>query len=109
ARPLQQEVRMTLDDGSERAADHVLMGTGYSVDIARHDFIGSELISRIQVLDGYPILQSGFRTSVPGLHFIGAPAARSFGPLMYFVAGTEFTSRVLTSHVLRHRRRAVRS
>jgi hypothetical protein len=39
----------------------------------------------------------GFATSVPGLHFVGATAARKFGPLMYFVTGTEFASKELTS------------
>jgi hypothetical protein len=36
------------------------------------------------------------------LHFIGATAARSFGPLLYFVAGTEFASRELASYVARN-------
>jgi len=53
----------------------------------------------VQQFDGYPKLASGFRSSIPGLHFIGATAARSFGPLLYFVAGTEFASRELVSHL----------
>ena len=100
-----QEVRMKLDDGSGRSADHVLMGTGYSVDISRYEFMSAELLAGIRLLQGYPVLKSGFCSSMPGLHFIGATAARSFGPLLYFVAGTEFTSRELTSHILQHRSR----
>jgi hypothetical protein len=92
---------MKLDDGSARSADHILLGTGYSVDIARYEFLSAELLAGIRVNQGYPVLESGFRSSVPGLHFIGAAAARSFGPLLNFVAGTEFASRELTSHVLR--------
>jgi cation diffusion facilitator CzcD-associated flavoprotein CzcO len=99
------QVRLTLDDGTERSVDHVLMGTGYSVDIQKYDFISRDLLSQIRLFDGYPVLRSGFSSSVPGLHFIGATAARSFGPLLYFVAGTEFTSRELTSHILHHRKR----
>jgi pyridine nucleotide-disulfide oxidoreductase len=99
------QVRLTLDDGTERSVDHVLMGTGYSVDIQKYDFIPRDLLSQIRLFDGYPVLRSGFSSSVPGLHFIGATAARSFGPLLYFVAGTEFTSRELTSHILHHRKR----
>jgi hypothetical protein len=34
--------------------------------------------------------------SVPGLHFLGAPGARSFGPIMRFVAGGWFGARTLT-------------
>ncbi|MGE5711090.1 MAG: FAD-dependent oxidoreductase [Nitrospira sp.] len=99
------EVKIRLDDGSERSIDHVLMGTGYSVDIRKYEFLSQDIVPKIQIFDGYPVLTSGFCSSVPGLHFIGATAARSFGPLLYFVAGTEFASRELTSHILRHRNR----
>lgn len=93
------EIALTLDDGSERRVDHVLLGTGYQVDIARYEFLPPELTRNVQQFDGYPKLAGGFRSSVPGLHFIGATAARSFGPLLYFVAGTEFASRCLVSHI----------
>jgi thioredoxin reductase len=96
-----QEVELKLDDDSRRITDHVLLGTGYSVDISRYSFLSSELVKQLDLMDGYPRLTSGFRSSVPGLHFIGATAARSFGPLLYFVAGTEFTSTELASHLVR--------
>jgi len=97
------EVVLKLDDGSERRVDHVLLGTGYQVDISRYDFLSPELTRDVQQFDGYPKLASGFRSSIPGLHFIGATAARSFGPLLYFVAGTEFASRELVSHLSKRR------
>jgi hypothetical protein len=98
-----QDVQLRLDDGSERRVDHVLMGTGYDVEINRYQFLIPELLTNIRLLGGYPDLTSGFRCSVPGLHFIGATAARSFGPLLYFVTGTEFASKELTSYINRHR------
>lgn len=97
------EVALKLDDGSDRRVDHVLLGTGYQVDISRYDFLPPELTREIKQFDGYPKLASGFRSSVPGLHFIGATAARTFGPLLYFVAGTEFASRELVSHISKDR------
>lgn len=105
ARAVGDEVRMKLDDGSERSAHHVLMGTGYSVDIGKYEFMSPELLKGVQLFDGYPVLTSGFCSSVPGLHFIGATASRSFGPLLYFVTGTEFASRQLTSYISRNRNR----
>ena len=99
ARIVDDEVSLTLSDGSERRTDHVLLGTGYQVDIARYDFLPPDLTGKVQQFDGYPKLSRGFQSSVPGLHFIGATAARSFGPLLYFVAGTEFASRHLISQI----------
>lgn len=91
------EVRLLLDDGTERRVDHVLIGTGYRVDVSQYRFLAPDLLKRIQQRDGYPDLAAGFSSSVPGLHFVGATAARTFGPLMYFVTGTDFASRELSS------------
>lgn len=93
------EVALKLDDGSERRVHHVLLGTGYDVEIAKYNFLPADLVQSVQQFDGYPRLTSGFCSSVRGLHFIGATAARSFGPLLYFVAGTEFASRELAKYV----------
>ena len=98
------EIELKLSNGDERRVDHVVLGTGYGVDISRYNFLSQDLIQEIKQFDGYPKLTSGFRSSVPKLHFIGATAARSFGPLLYFVAGTDFASRELTSHLTKNGR-----
>ena len=90
-----EQVKVRLDDGSERKADHVLLGTGFHVDISKYDFLAPELVQSIRCYNGYPLLKEGLETSVPGLHFLGAPAAWSFGPLMQFVSGTGYASRAL--------------
>jgi hypothetical protein len=98
------EIDLKLSDGSERRVDHVVLGTGYRVDISRYEFLSQNLVQEIKQFDGYPRLSAGFRSSVPKLHFIGATAARSFGPLLYFVAGTDFASRELASHLAKNGR-----
>jgi thioredoxin reductase len=91
AEPVDGRVRVTFDDGTAETYDHVLAGTGYRVDITRYPFL-EPLLGSIWRRDGYPLLRRGFESSVPGLHFLGAPAAASFGPLMRFVAGTSFSA-----------------
>jgi FAD-dependent urate hydroxylase len=93
------EVRLRIDDGSSRTVDHVLMATGYRVDIRLYPFLAPELLARVRRVDGHPILDPGFESSVPGLHFVGAPAMHSFGPLLRFVAGTAFAARRMTMRV----------
>jgi hypothetical protein len=83
-------VRVSLDDGSERTVDHVVAATGFSIDATRYGFLDRELVAALRLVDGYPVLGAGFESSVPGLHFLGAPAAASFGPIMRFVAGTRY-------------------
>ncbi|HET7035859.1 MAG TPA: FAD-dependent oxidoreductase [Thermomicrobiaceae bacterium] len=101
AEPQGSGLRLALDDGSERAVDHALLATGYRVDVRRYDFLAPELAGVIRQVNGYPVLGPGFESSVPGLHFIGAPAAYSFGPVVRFVSGTWFTSRELARTVTR--------
>lgn len=97
-------LRLILDDGSARVVDRVLLGTGYRVDVSRLEFLGPVAADGALRLDGgYPRLSHGFETTVPGVYFLGAPAARRFGPLMRFVAGTRFAARALTRDVLAKR------
>lgn len=93
------KVILKLNDGSQRRVDHVLLATGFHVNIARYPFLSQELLAGVHRFEGYPVLDRGFECSVPGLHFLGAPAAWSFGPLMRFVAGAEFACRALTRRV----------
>jgi hypothetical protein len=91
-----RHVKLRLDDGTERRVDHVLLATGFQVDLSRCTFLPRDLVRSLRLLDGYPELTAGFEASLPGLHFVGASAARSFGPLMRFVAGTGYAARALT-------------
>jgi len=99
-----ERVTLRLSDGTERHVDHVLLATGYRVDISRYPFLAGRILESIRRIDGYPQLDSGFQTSIPGLHFLGAPAAWSFGPLMRFVAGAEFASLTVTRGILKKRK-----
>ena len=94
-----ERLRVRLNDGSERVVDHVVLGTGYRINVALYPFLSAELLNRLELVDGYPRLDAGFESSLPGLHFLGAPAAWSFGPLMRFVAGTEFVSPALSKRI----------
>jgi len=98
-------VHIELDDGTTRRADHVMFGTGYRVDIGRYDFLDPELLAATRQIDGYPVLGRGLESSVPGLHFLGAPAAWSFGPLMRFVSGTWWAGSALRRAVTGRRAR----
>jgi cation diffusion facilitator CzcD-associated flavoprotein CzcO len=99
AREVDGRVELELDDGTRRSADHVVLGTGFCIDVARLELLAPELAASLELVDGYPVLDRRFESSVPGLHFVGAPAAWSFGPLMRFVAGTGFAARAVARAV----------
>ncbi|MFZ0387077.1 MAG: NAD(P)-binding domain-containing protein, partial [Solirubrobacteraceae bacterium] len=94
------KVVLNLSDGSRRTVDHVLLGTGYQVDIRRSRVLAPELVSRIKLVgSGYPVLTKGLEASVPGLHFMGAAASYSFGPINRFVVGTWYSAPAVARRV----------
>ena len=93
--PADGRLRITFADGDTQIVDHLLFGTGYRVDVTRYPFLADPLTTRIRRVGGYPVLGPGMESSVPGLHFVGAPAAWSFGPIMRFVSGGWYTGRML--------------
>lgn len=96
-----EQVVVTFADGARQGYDHVLLGTGYRIDLARYPFLPADVLAGIRQVNGYPVLTRGFESSVPGLHFIGATGAWTYGPLMRFVAGTPFAA----AHLSRSLRR----
>jgi hypothetical protein len=97
-------VRLRVDDGSERETDHVVLATGFDVRADRHPLLVAELLADLRTRGGAPLLGAGFESSIPGLHFVGAFSAASFGPVMRFVSGTPFTGRALARHLAPTRR-----
>ena len=88
-------IAVKFDQGSADF-DHVVLATGYRIDIAKLGFIAPELLSAIACRGGSPSLSAAFESSAPGLHFVGASAVASLGPLMRFIAGTAFAARQVT-------------
>jgi hypothetical protein len=82
-------------------ADHVIAGTGYEVDLSRIPFMTPALLGDVRLWDHMPRLSRHFESSVKGLFFIGPIAAESFGPLVRFIAGTEYTVGVVAPYLAR--------
>jgi thioredoxin reductase len=92
-------VHLSLSDGSEREVDHVLLGTGYRVDVGRYPFLSDEIVRGLELREGNPPLRSGLESRVPGLHFVGAAAGRSFGPIMRFVVGSWYAAPTVAARI----------
>jgi thioredoxin reductase len=104
ARPTSSGVRLFVRDAKDQSnreitVDHVVAGSGYTVDVDRLQFLDEALRHEIDRIERSPKLNATFESSVPGLRFVGAASAMSFGPLFRFVVGADFTARTIARHI----------
>jgi hypothetical protein len=104
ARAEAESITLDMDNGA-RTFDHVVLATGYRVDLERLGLFAPQLLAAIRRSAGAPLLAAGFESSVPGLHFVGAVAIASYGALNRFVAGCGPAARAVTRTVVANRGR----
>ena len=80
------EVHVRLSNGEELTVDYIVLATGYKPDMNKVPYL-SGVVRRMDLADGFPILDDNFQTSLPGLFVTGFPATRDFGPFFGFVRG----------------------
>lgn len=85
----------------EHVVDHVIAATGYRPYVDRLTFLSEWIQQSVRTFANAPVLSPKFESSVPGLYFVGLASAYSFGPMMRFAVGAEYTSRVLARHLQR--------
>jgi cation diffusion facilitator CzcD-associated flavoprotein CzcO len=88
-------IAVALDDGKVLTVDQVVLATGYKVDLARVPFLASGLRARLQVRDGFPVLDEHFETSIPGLYVTSLAATRDFGSFLAFTVSVRAQAKVI--------------
>lgn len=86
------EIRQSSGEAREFEVDHLIAATGYRAAVSRLAFIHESVRSRLRKTVEAPALDRHFESSVPGLYFVGAAAANSFGPLLRFAYGAKFAA-----------------
>jgi lysine/ornithine N-monooxygenase len=94
-------LELVTNDGAELELrpEHIIAATGYRSDLDRMPLLSAQVRSQLKSIDKTPVLSAAFESSLPGLYFVGAIAANSFGPVMRFAAGANFTARQISSRL----------
>ena len=81
------KLKIALSNGETIYTDHVILATGYQVDIKKLSIITSgNLVDQLAISDGFPELDTALQSNIPGLYFTGIHAVKDFGPMFFFVA-----------------------
>jgi FAD-dependent urate hydroxylase len=92
---------LTLSNDETLHADHIILATGYRVDIKKLPMLSPSLVSELQTYQNAPILNPFLESSIPGLYFLGFSSVTSCGPLYRFVVGTDAAARRVTRAIVR--------
>jgi FAD-dependent urate hydroxylase len=99
ATPAGGELGVRLSNGEALLVDHVVFACGYKADLPRVPYLAG-VLDRIQLSDGFPVLDEAFGTSLSGLYLPGFTATRDFGPFFGFVKGTTAAATLIVRDLL---------
>lgn len=83
-------------DLRELVTEHVIAATGFRPSLERFQFLSADIRSKLRAVSDTPVLSSSMESSIPGLYFMGPIAANSFGPVMRFAFGAQFSAARIT-------------
>jgi pyruvate/2-oxoglutarate dehydrogenase complex dihydrolipoamide dehydrogenase (E3) component len=91
---------VTLSDGERVEVDRILLATGYEVHIDRLPLLANgNVLPVLETRNGFPVLDEGFQTSVPGLYITSMPATQDFGPFFAFTIAARMSAQVIGRHL----------
>jgi hypothetical protein len=101
ARPVagSRELQVRLSNAEKLLVDQVIFASGYRADLTRVPYLAG-VLDRIEITDGFPMLDDAFGVSVSGLYLPGFAATRDFGPFFGFVKGSPAAATLIVRDLL---------
>ena len=93
------DLTVRLSNGDDLRVDQVIFARGYRADLARVPYLAG-VLDRVEVADGFPVLDEAFGASLPRLYLPGFAATRDFGPFFGFVKGTAAAATLMVNDLL---------
>ncbi len=93
------EIEARLTDDDTVLADHVLLATGYRVDVMKVPYLCG-LADELETADGFPVLDEDSQTSVSGLYITGQAAVRDFGAFFGFVGAARAAAAIVVGKLI---------
>jgi hypothetical protein len=95
-------VSVALSSGERLTVDRLVFATGYKADVLRVPYLLG-LAGSLEVVDGFPVLDEAFQSSIAGLYMAGFASTRDFGPFFGFTKGCPAAAKLIVDDLLRRR------
>lgn len=96
------ELEIKLDSGVTLIVDHIILATGYQVNMGNIPFIKKgNILSLLHTEEGYPVLDENLQTNIPGLFVTSMAATRDFGLFFAFTVSVNASAKIIGSAVMK--------
>jgi hypothetical protein len=90
------DVAVKVDNGQTLLVDHLILATGFEVQIQRVPFLGQgNILPKLDIKNGFPLLDERFRTNLPGLFITSMAATQNFGPFFAFTLAARTSAKLI--------------
>ena len=93
-------VSVTLSSGDRLTYDRIVFATGYKAHLPGVPYLEG-LVDDMDVVDGFPVLDEAFQSSIAGLYITGFASTRDFGPFFGFTKGCPAAAKLIVDDLLR--------
>jgi FAD-dependent urate hydroxylase len=93
-------VEADLSNGEHLSVDRIIFATGYKADLPNVPYLHG-LIDKVDLIDGFPVLDEAFQSSISGLYMTGFAATRDFGPFLGFTKACPAAATLIVESLLR--------
>jgi cation diffusion facilitator CzcD-associated flavoprotein CzcO len=93
------DVIAELSNGERLAVDRIVFATGYKANLPNVPYLEG-LVDRINLVDGFPVLDEAFQSSIAGLYITGFAATRDFGPFLGFTKACPAAATLIVNDLL---------
>ena len=90
------ELEVKLDVGERLNVDHIILATGYKVNMENVPFLAAgNVLSKLKTKGGSPVLDENFQCNIPGLFITSMAATRNFGNFFAFTVSAVASARII--------------
>ena len=96
------KIKVNFNYGEHIMVDHIILATGYKVDIRNVPFLKSgNILDKLKIINGYPELSAHLQTSIPGLYATSMLAMRDLGMFFGFTVSVNTSAKIIGNYLLR--------
>jgi pyruvate/2-oxoglutarate dehydrogenase complex dihydrolipoamide dehydrogenase (E3) component len=90
------ELKIMFDKAPNITADHILLATGFKVNIHNVPFLAAgNILPKLFINNDFPVIDEYFQTNLPGLFITSMAAAQDFGPFFGFTIAVRTSAKLI--------------